>query len=154
MTIQKITLSDIPDIAKIEAEIQADPWTEGMFKDTLNAGAGNEGFVIKKDNLICAYLLIQMIVDECHILTIGVKKEYQHQGLATKLLTYLESTYLSSKPTTSHRLLLEVRESNKPAIKLYQKLNFQLLSFRKDYYKVFSNQSGDNENALIYEKYI
>jgi ribosomal-protein-alanine N-acetyltransferase len=115
-----------------------------MFKDCFDAHY--EGFILESDKIICAYLITQTILDECHILTIGVKKESQHQGYATQLLQFL----IDQKQKTCHRILLEVRESNAPAIYLYKKLGFERIALRKNYYQdAVKNQQ---ENALIFEK--
>ena len=150
-TTRKLFPSDIPTISSIESTIHSHPWTEGMFRDCFDENFNNntnyEGFILEDNNkIICAYLIIQTIFDECHILTIGVKKESQHQGYATQLLQFL----FEQKNTVCHRILLEVSESNQPAICLYKKLGFQQIALRKNYYQdVIKNQC---ENALILEK--
>lgn len=153
-TIRKILPSDIPSIASIESQVHAHPWTEGMFQDCLNAdfesnadsNSSYEGFILENNKISCAYLITQTILDECHILTIGVKKEYQHQGYATQLLQYL----FEKKKKACRRVLLEVRESNLVAICLYKKLEFQQIALRKNYYS--DNLKNQHENALILEK--
>lgn len=135
--IRQITSADIPVIAGIESEVHAHPWTEGMFTDCLDS----RGFVLENNGIICAYIIIQIILDECHILTIGVKKIYQHQGYATQLLDNIINNYSA----ICQRILLEVSALNHPAIQLYQKLEFQHIAVRKNYYAA-------SEDAFIFEK--
>lgn len=145
--IRSITPSDISILFQIESEIHSHPWTKGMFEDCFKSASqdlGYSGFILENEqNKPCAYLVIQTILDECHILTIGVKKEYQNQGYASQLVQYLFDTH------SPRRFLLEVRESNQPAINLYQKLGFQCIAERKNYYFMPNNH---RENALIFEK--
>lgn len=144
--IRKMNLLDLSIICEIESEIHAYPWTKGMFRDCLNNG-NYEGFVLedKNNNELCAYLVTQTILDECHILTIGVKKTRQKQGLAVQLLLFL----MEPQKETFNRILLEVAESNIPAINLYKKLGFQQIGLRKNYYQ---SPNGCSDNALIFEK--
>lgn len=145
--IRKMNRSDLSAIWKIESEIQVYPWTKGMFRDCLKNEC-YEGFVVedKNYNKVCAYLVTQSILDECHILTIGVKKSRQKQGLALQLLTFL----FEQKAKDSARILLEVAESNIPAVHLYKKLGFHQIGLRKNYYQNTVTQCSDN--ALIFER--
>lgn len=146
-TIRSFTPSDIPLITQIESHVHSHPWTEGMFRDCFinSSDHSYEGFIFEVNNSLCAYLIIQNILDECHILTIGVKKEEQNKGYATQLLQYLIK---KQQDKHAQRILLEVRESNKPAIFLYLQLGFQQIAVRKNYYWTHTI----SENALIFEK--
>jgi [ribosomal protein S18]-alanine N-acetyltransferase len=148
--IRLIALTDIPNIAQIESNIHSHPWSEKMFSDCFGPESdalGYSGFVLVTAlQKIMAYLVIQIILDECHILTIGVDKLYQKQGLATQLLQHISINY-----PNLHRILLEVRASNQAAIQLYKKLGFQCIAERKNYYVSSDTQT---ENALIFEKII
>ncbi len=151
LIIRKIELSDIPSIYEIESEVHTYPWTQGMFVDCLNnENESYEGFVIenkdKNNNELCAYLMTQSFLDECHILTVGVKKNRQKKGLAIQLLLF----FIERQKEKFHRILLEVAETNTPAIYLYTKLGFQQIGLRKNYYQ--SPTKGSSDNALIFEK--
>lgn len=134
--------SDLSVIADIESNIHAHPWTEGMFSDAFHAGYS--GWILVENSAngtqICAYLIIQIILDECHILTIGVKKEKQRLGYAKQLLNFL----LDNQRNNSNKILLEVQESNIPAVKLYQQFDFKQIGIRKNYYQ--------HESALVFER--
>ncbi len=146
--IRPITPTDIPIVFCIESQIHTHPWTENMFQDCFkpeSENLGYAGFVLETTQKICAYLIIQTILDEYHILTIGVEKEYQNKGYATQLLQHL---FNHLKNNNIQRILLEVRESNLSAIHLYKKLGFKCIAERKNYYKA---QNNEFENALIFE---
>lgn len=158
MQIRSINLTDIPTIFRIETQIHSHPWTEQMFMDCFKSESTNlgySGFVLevlseskKATKTIAAYLIIQIILDECHILTIGVDKKYQKQGFGTQLINHLYSQQLISNPI--RRILLEVNESNDPAIQCYKKQGFKCIAERKNYYAASINKQP--ENALILEK--
>lgn len=142
--IRDIQYADLSTIAHIESQIHAHPWTEGMFLDAFHAEYS--GWVLEEQSIhgneICGYLMVQNILDECHILTIGVKKEKQRKGYAKQLLEFLLNN--PDEMHVMHKILLEVQESNTPAIRLYQHFGFQQIGLRKNYYQ--------NESALIFEK--
>ncbi len=140
--IRPIISSDISILADIDSAVQAYPWTEKMFMDCLHEAY--EGFVVLNDEQLCAYLITQTIFDECHILTLGVAKTAQKKGYATQLLQFL------MEYKKNYRFLLEVAESNHPAINLYKKFGFQSIGRRKNYYHHALRNCG--EDAVVLER--
>jgi ribosomal-protein-alanine N-acetyltransferase len=146
--IRPMIKEDLPSIISIETHIQAYPWTEKMFLDCFN-NHEYEAFVLEYSNEISAYLITQSILDECHILTIGVAENFQNQGLASKLINFLIK-HLEHQPKNCQRILLEVAESNLSAINLYKKFEFNQIGLRKNYYQNVAQERSDN--ALVFEK--
>ena len=75
-----------------------------------------------------AILVYSFMYDRLEIDYIYVKEEERGKGIATKLLQYLFEHY-------NYSCTLEVRCDNVIAIKLYQKLGFQIATIRKNYYQ-------------------
>lgn len=73
------------------------------------------------------------------IATLAVLPEYRKSGIGSTLLRTCEDLI------TLPRIRLSVRQSNHPAIQLYQKYGYQQVEIWKKYYK-----GGDN--ALVLEK--
>jgi ribosomal-protein-alanine N-acetyltransferase len=65
-------------------------------------------------------------------MNIGVSKKYQKLGLGSFLLDKLIGKALELECFT---IYLEVRISNLPAIKLYEKFKFEKIGIRKKYYQ-------------------
>lgn len=133
-----MTWDDLPAVADIESHVHAHPWTLGMFQDCFkpaSQGLGYQGYVLKdnKNNVIIAYLLIQNIPEQDHlltqILTTSVSQCHQRQGCASYLFQQLFSENI-----TPRRFLLEVSEFNIAAIQLYKKQGFSAISVRNRYY--------------------
>lgn len=91
---------------------------------------------------VIAFGGIMVIADEAELLNIAVAEEYSRMGIADELMLQLTKT---AKMQQTYRILLEVRESNIAAQRLYQKHGFQKIGERKDYY------SNPKENAFIME---
>lgn len=81
-----------------------------------------------------------VMVDEAHITTIAVRKDYRRQGIGERLLISIidMAAQMNAKVVT-----LEVRVSNAPAQALYEKYGFQRIGLRRAYY------SDNGEDALL-----
>ncbi len=69
--------------------------------------------------------------DDAEIMTIGVGRPYQRQGIAAALL---ETLIVSARRQGAKRMLLEVRVDNVPALALYERFGFTRMGLRKRYY--------------------
>lgn len=74
------------------------------------------------------------------IITVGVAKRFQNQGIGRRLLQTVEPHL-----PRANRLNLTVRESNAPAIHLYETQGYQHLELKLRYYR-------DGENGLVMSK--
>jgi ribosomal-protein-alanine N-acetyltransferase len=77
------------------------------------------------------FIEFNYIFENADIIDLEVLEESRRQGIATKLILEME-IFLKQNDITS--VFLEVRKTNEPAIKLYEKLNFEVIDVRKDYY--------------------
>ncbi|GBE08322.1 ribosomal-protein-alanine N-acetyltransferase [bacterium BMS3Abin11] len=131
---------DLAEVLAIENVSYDFPWTEGIFRDCLKKQYPSMLFVQQKR--ILAYAIFQFIVDECHLLNLCIRQEERRQGLATKMVQYLMN---QARQNDMGSIFLEVRESNTAAIKLYDKLGFNEIGLRRDYYP----GSSGREDALV-----
>jgi ribosomal-protein-alanine N-acetyltransferase len=138
--IREMHLEDVQHVILIEREIFLFPWSIGNFSDAVKAGYVCR--VLAKENSIVGYGIMMMSPEEAHILTLGVGVDWQKQGLGRMIIGYL-SDYARSNNAKS--ILLDVRESNENAIKLYKKIGFEHIAIRKDYYPAMYGR----ENALV-----
>ena len=86
--------------------------------------------VTREDEMI-GFILAGMQNGIAHLTTIGVAPEYRQQGIAEKMLHHLENAFLKREINT---ICLEVRVSNLPAQKLYQKLGYTIMQRLDSYY--------------------
>lgn len=92
------------------------------------------------DEFIAGFVGIWNMVDEAHIVSIGVRMEYRGLGLGELLL--LSSVEQAIEHELRH-VTLEVRVSNHVAQNLYKKYGFTERGIRKGYY------TDNREDALI-----
>ena len=107
----------------------------------------------KKNNTekkILGYIVFYGTIENTDIFEIAIKKEYQGQGFGEKLLKKSMEDIIEknmNKNFSKNKFMLEVNEKNVKALKLYEKIGFERISIRKNYY-------GKNENAMIMMKII
>jgi len=139
--ITRMTAEDIEDVVQIESEAYGEHhWAKSSFYDEMNNNLAKYYCAKTVDGKLTAYAGTWNIIDETHITTIAVKPDYMRRHIGEALMIKILEDCYSSK---IKYLTLEVRESNIPAIKLYEKYGFQSLGTRKGYYQ------DNNENALI-----
>lgn len=139
-----MTLSDLTDVIAIEKKsAYKSPWSSNAFYDSLQANTIN--IVITINKKIIGFGILSCCIDEAEILNICIDLTYQHQCLGDILLKRLIQI---AKDNHSKSIFLEVRQSNKNAISLYEKNKFEYIYTRKNYYISNSN----TEDALVYRK--
>lgn len=132
---------DIEAVAQIEAEAYGKHhWAKSSFYDEMSNNLAKYYCARTSEGELVGYAGTWHIIDEGHITTIAVKKAYLRNHIGEAIIhKILEDCY---KANVKY-LTLEVRVSNIPAIKLYEKYGFQSLGTRKGYYQ------DNNEDALI-----
>ncbi len=136
-----IEYSHIKDIARLEEICFSTPWSEQTITDAYKTGT--RFFVAEKNGAVLGYVGISAIIDEGYITNIAVFPEFRNMGVATALL---ENLFGFAKQNSLSFISLEVRESNNPAISLYEKLGFKVEGKRKNFY------THPTEAALIMTK--
>lgn len=142
-SVRRMTKGDVPLVAHIEKECFSSPWSEdALVTETENPSA--EFFVLEAENTVAAYMGMHIVLDECYIANVAVKKDYRKKGLGRILV---ENALKVAKDKGCSFITLEVRVSNLPAIALYEKCGFEKIGERKNFY------TAPTENALIMTKY-
>ena len=91
------------------------------------------------DDALVGYLVCSRYDSIWHVMNVAVDDGLRRQGLATSMLERLFE--LADKPNEQYTL--EVRTSNDPAIRLYERFGFRAAGKRRAYYH------DNREDALI-----
>ena len=141
LTLEQIGRLDA--LLAIEQRAYSHPWSRGNFEDSLTAGYSV--WVLRLGGELIGFSVVMSVIDEAHLLTIGVCKRYQGQGYGARLLRHaMECARLGG----AHKLFLEVRPSNERAVELYRHFGFKQIGTRKSYYPAVVGR----EDALIFDK--
>jgi ribosomal-protein-alanine N-acetyltransferase len=143
MQFRYLTIDDLDSCLKVEQSAGPYPWSEYNYRQTLKASKPVLG-LWSNDQLLalCAY---QQVVDEATILNICVDGREQGRGLGAKLLQEVLNRLLASE---SRVVFLEVRAGNLAAQHLYQKLGFNEVNRRLDYYPLPNGSEDAIEMAV------
>ena len=145
----------LDDVLKIEEVSYGEHhWSKDSFRSEIkncvsnyvcacvsrcDSEVGDEPAMINTTKVI-GYCGVWNILEEAHITTLAVHPDYRGKKIAQALLVHVFESFYREKVKF---VTLEVRVSNTPAIKLYEKFGFKSLGVRKKYYQ------NNNEDALI-----
>lgn len=132
MNIIKASIDDVQAIVELEkTRFNSDAWNQTQWENEFTNNEFAIVYLLKKDNEIIGYIDFWILFEQATIAKMCIKKEYSHQGfgdlLLKEALKAIDENYCIS---TS----LEVRVSNIPAIKLYEKNLFKTELIKKGYY--------------------
>ena len=129
-------------LAALDSQINPSPWSAERFRAVCAAGAASTTLIARGADGIQGFLVYSRVLDEATLLSIGVRREVQRQGLGGRLL---DTACLRMCSEGAQRCLLEVRVSNRAAIRMYESRAFQPDGVRKAYYR---GEQG-HEDALL-----
>jgi ribosomal-protein-alanine N-acetyltransferase len=141
--IRPMSLDDLAEIEEIEKAVYTHPWTIGNFSDSL--ASGYDCLVCQLQEKVIGYAVQMLAVGESQILNITLGSEFQRLGYGRALLERLVAHARDHDATV---MLLEVRESNKPAIGFYEAMGFTRNGRRPNYYQIAQGR----EDAVLMER--
>ncbi len=138
-----MSFEDLPHVHVIEKSCFTTPWDISTFKYELRHKSAILKVAVFGSRII-AYVCIRTILDITYVLNLVVIPNFRRMGIGTRLLQDGLRELTGLRPDTG-LILLEVRKSNTPAIKLYEKSGFKIRGKRAGYYQ------KPNEDAVIME---
>lgn len=139
LSFRRMTEADLDAVLKIEYAAFSHPWTRGIFLDGLKS---YEIWLMFEGQQQVGHGVINVIIDEAHLLNITVKPESQGRGLGLALLDCLMKR---AYQLNGRECFLELRASNQSAYRLYERYGFNEIGRRRDYYPAV----GGREDALV-----
>jgi ribosomal-protein-alanine N-acetyltransferase len=122
--------NQIGEIMEIERANFTPPWSEGSMLREIYSD-DSVVLVITDAARVAGFCVLRVAGAEAELLNLAVDAAWRRRGFAVSLLRSLFELACSLSVTT---IFLEVRQSNAPAIALYEKLGFNYVGLRKDYY--------------------
>ena len=119
-------------IAALEQRCFSDPWPEAIIAHELE----NElslWLCAVDGKTVAGYIGSQTVLGEADMMNVAVSPDYRRRGIGRALVLALEKALQTQMQATV--LTLEVRDSNAPAIALYDALGFTQVGLRKNYYQ-------------------
>lgn len=138
--IRRLTIADIDRIIEMERGAYPHPWTRGNFLDCLRFSYGCFGLQLGAD--LAGYSIFNWAVGVAHLLNLCVDPNWQHQAYGSLML---ERTIDFVTLRGNQRMFLEVRASNPRAVALYKNHGFNVIGYRRGYYRA----DGGREDAIV-----
>lgn len=137
---RSMTEEHLAQVQEIERASYDFPWERANFQDCLLTG--HICWVLESASGVDAYGIVSLEGRDAHLLNLCVHPAQRRQRLGQVMLLHLMS--LASRCGIG-RILLEVRPSNLPARRLYDRLHFRCVGRRRDYYSAVAG----SEDALV-----
>jgi [ribosomal protein S18]-alanine N-acetyltransferase len=143
LAIRSATLNDLPAIQALERQaLTAAHWTLPQYEKLLSHGIV---LIAEQGGHLCGFLCAQKVGAEWEIENVVVAAEFKRRGIANALVRALIERATNQKAqSVLIEVHLEVRESNAPARRLYEKHGFREVGCRRGYY------SSPLEDAILY----
>lgn len=140
--IRRMSEGDLPEVRAIEDLSFSSPWSENTFRGEIQNPPISFPLVVvrKPEERVVGYIIFWHVRDDVQVNNIAVHPDFRGQGIAEALMRFVIDKVRREGATF---MTLEVRSSNTAAAALYQKLGFEVLGARKNYY------TKPDEDALV-----
>lgn len=145
MLIRPATPDDVPSIRALEQQSEtAAHWAAREYHALFAADAPPRlalaAIAEEESDRVIGFAIARCATDEWEIENVVVAREKRRHGVGIKLI---RKVLLKAQAAAATSVLLEVRESNLAAHRLYEKLGFSQQGRRSNYYK------NPEEDALL-----
>jgi ribosomal-protein-alanine acetyltransferase len=131
--------ADIDDVHRLEVACSPDPWSRDLLAAELDDRGPDRHWLVAteggadgdRSSAIVGFGGILSVVDEAHVMNMGVHPQRRRRGLARRLLAALLIRAVDDGATSA---TLEVRASNRAAADLYRGFGFRASGRRPRYY--------------------
>ena len=141
MILRSAAPADLLDVQRLEAALFGElAWSEHALAAELDQTTGDRLFLLAvEDDARVGYAIVVLLGTAADLIRIAVAAPAQRQGVATALL---DAAITWSRERGAREVTLEVAETNRPAIALYERAGFAQIDVRDRYFA-----SGDG--ALV-----
>jgi len=138
--VEPMTVDDLRAVHAIERASFSVPWPDDAYRNELLTNRLASYVVARAGDEIVGFGGLWVMVDEAHITTFAVHPRWRRRGVGEWMLLGLLDRAVERR---AREATLEVRLSNMPARRLYEKYGFRPVGIRPRYY------SDNGEDALI-----
>jgi len=138
--VEPMTVDDLRAVHAIERASFFVPWPDDAYRNEILTNRLATYVVARAGDEIVGFGGLWVMVDEAHITTFAVDPRWRRRGIGEWMLLGLLDR---AEERRAREATLEVRLSNMPARRLYEKYGFRPVGIRPRYY------SDNGEDALI-----
>ena len=143
VSIRPLVEDDLKQVLMIETQSYPQPWSKTAFEAELGKPYTRALALTddETDSIVIGYIVYWVQTDGISLLNVTVDPKWRGFGFGMKLM---QAMIKEAVQEDIPRIVLEVRESNKSAISLYQSIGFTITHERKRFY-------SNGETALVME---
>lgn len=130
--IREMKTEDIPGVLQIEKTLQGRQWSSRAFEESLQQNYTFFYVTEHADHSIAGYICIERLYGEAEIVNVAVHPKLRKAGIGARML---REVIEKEKEAGTESIVLEVRRSNLPAIRLYENAGFVQIGIRKNFYE-------------------
>lgn len=138
LEIRRLAYADLPQAIAIERRVFGTPWSLAMFVLELSKPSGICLAALRGGRMV-GYLVCSRYDTVWHLMNVAVDDRLRREGIASALIEHL----FAAADAPGEEYTLEVRPSNREAIRLYERFGFTAAGTRRGYYH------DNREDALI-----
>ncbi len=138
--LRSMKVEDLNQIMIMENDLFTEPWPEEVFRQEIADPETSWSVVAEDEKGILCYSIAWLVKSEFHIANFAVRRDCQCRGFGGQLI---DRALDEGRRSGCILASLEVRESNRDAIRLYESRDFRPIAIRKGYY------GGDGEDAIV-----
>lgn len=137
--VEPMSFDDLDAVQAIERRSFAVPWPDDAYRNEIRTNRLASYVVARAGDEVVGFAGLWVMVDEAHVTTFAVDPRWRRRGVGERLLLALLDVSVARQ---AREATLEVRLSNLPARRLYEKYGFRPVGIRPRYY-------SNGEDALI-----
>lgn len=151
MTVRVATADDVPEIAALELEAFPDDAWPADYLAAAVSGRVTTARLLVAEGLaeparglrrpVVGHAILSLVFEIAELQRIAVAETCRRRGVGRALL---EASVALATEADAERLLLEVREHNRPALAFYRRAGFAEIDRRERYYR-------DGSTAIVLE---
>jgi len=137
---------DVDAVTALEqACFPTDPWSRNLVAQGVAGETPTTTFLVAVlDGTVVGHAVLSVVSEDAELQRIATTAARRRTGVATALLAAVTATAADGGAV---RLLLEVREDNRPALRFYARERFTEIARRPGYYR-------DGTTAVILERHL
>ena len=122
---------DFAQVLEIEQTCFEFPWTEEEFLQCLHQ-PNCLGMVAEREGRIVGFIIYETPKNRILITNIATDPEFQRHGIARQMIQKLVAKMIYQK---RHKIVIEIRETNLPALVCFRAIGFRAAMVRKNFYE-------------------
>lgn len=130
MRIREMTAEDIPFVSGLDCSVFRTGWTYEQYRGELEKEFAYY-YIAEDEGIPVGFAGVWCIYETAEVSRIAVRQDMRKRGIGGALLSMLIE---KAKRSGCERVMLEVRDGNDSAQRLYSRSGFKETALRKNYY--------------------